>query len=473
MQEPSSEGKSLERLLHPDSIAIIGVARAQDKIGNVILRNLEARGYTGKVYPINPRATTDILGKKTYSSLEEVPGPIDLAVVALPAGAVVDSVRQCAAKKVGFVIVISGGFSETGEAGKAMEKEIFDSVKNSNTRVIGPNTVGVYVPDSKVSTALTLPERSSLPPSGKIGFISQSGALGLLTLDSISEYGLGISAFVNIGNRIDLSEEELIENFASDQNTRSIVVYLESFHNGKKFFEIARKVIGRKPIVLLKGGRTDRGAKAASLHTGALSTNEVVVEGALQQIGITRAYDETELMDYGKVLAYQRPVHGRNVAILTTAGGIGVITSDYVSDEEATGLAMARFSDSTKSKIRDVITSIGSCENPVDLTSEGSTEDYGKVLKILNGDDGVDAILVYALFQTARVDQSLIEVLREQTILGKPTVVGIIGSSSYVKNMLVLAERYNIPAYPSIPRVVKALKVLFSRGAYLQKRGYL
>lgn len=463
-----------ETLLHPEAVAIVGAAREEGKVGNVILRNLVSNGYRGKIYPVNPKATGEILGIRAYPSLASIPEPVDLAVIVLPASVIIDSVRECVKKKVKFAIVISGGFSEIGEEGKELEHKLLEVIENSGTRIIGPNTVGVYFPAAKLSTALNLPERSSFPPLGTIAFISQSGALGLQTLDTISEYGTGISAFVNLGNRIDLSEEELIRYFADDPGTSSIVLYLESFHDGNKFFEAARAVSKTKPIVVLKGGRTESGAKAAFLHTGSLSTNAEVVKGVFDQVGVVQAYDETELMDYGKALAYQKPLAGGRIAIVTTAGGLGVITSDYIASEEhGVGLLLAKLSDSTKKKIRDIIVPIGSPENPIDLTSEGSTENYRQVLKILNEDDAVDGIVVYALFDTAKVDESLIDVLEEQMRVGKPMVVGTIGSSKYKKSMLAEAEKRKIPAYPSTVRAVNALKALYSRGMYLQRRGLL
>jgi len=223
---------------------------------------------------------------------------------------------------------------------------------------------------------------------------------------------------------------------------------------------------------VLKAGRTQGGAKAAALHTGALATDDGVVDGVLKQIGAIRAYNETELIDYGKALAYQRPLTGRNIAVLTTAGGVGVITADNLASEDhGVGLSLARLSESTKEKIRRVIVPFGSTENPIDLTADGSTDHYRKVLGILDKDSSVDGIAVYALFNTARVDETLLDVVEEQSKAGnKPTVVGIIGSG-YAKKMLIEAERRRILAYPSVARVVGALKVLYCRGVYLRKRG--
>lgn len=457
-----------EHLLNPKSIAIIGASKDEKKIGNVVLKNLLYYGYKGKIYPVNPKNET-IFGFKTYQSIKDIDDEIDLAVITLPANLVPDSVKECVEKEVKYVIAIAGGFSETGEKGAELERKILEYIKNSNTRLIGPNTVGVYLPRAKVSTALTLPDRTALPGEGNLAFISQSGALGLLTMDTISEYGIGVSAFINLGNRIDLSEIELLDYFKNDENTKSILFYLETFKNGRVFYEKSKEIVKSKPIVVLKAGRTAAGAKAASLHTGALATNDNVVDGALKQAGIIRAYSETELIDYGRALGYQKPLFGDRIAVVTTAGGLGVITADYVSSEiNGVGLSMAKLSDETKRALRDVIVPFGSVENPVDLTADGSTEQYDKVIEILNRDENVDGIIVYALFQTAKVDETLIDVL-EKHMNGKPMVVGILGSL-FGKKMLIEAEKRRIPAYPSMERTVKAMKVLYIRGKYLKGR---
>jgi acetyl coenzyme A synthetase (ADP forming)-like protein len=457
-----------DHLLNPRSIAIIGASSDEKKIGNVVVKNLIYFNYSGRIYPVNPKSEK-IYGLKTYPSIEDINDEIDLAIITLSAPLVPDAVEACVKKNVKYVIVIAGGFSETGEKGAELEREILQKINGTNTRIIGPNTVGIYVPRSNVSTALTLPERTALPGDGKIAFISQSGALGLLTMDTISEYGTGISAFINLGNRIDLSENELLKYFENDEKTGSIVLYIENFKDGREFYKVARETILKKPIVVLKSGRTSEGAKAASLHTGALSSNDAITDGVLRQAGIIRAYSETELMDYGKVLAYQRPLFGDRIAIITTAGGLGVITADYlVSENNGVGMKLANLSEETKKKIKENIVPFGSAENPIDLTADGSTEQYSRVLEILNYDQNVDGIIVYALFQTAKVDETLIDVL-EKYMKGKPMVVGILGSK-IGKRMILEAERRGIPAFPSMERTVKAIKVLYMRGKYLKGR---
>lgn len=459
----------IDTLFNPGSIAVIGASRNQEKIGYTVLRNLKETGFRGQIYPINKTAD-EILGFKCYPTVSDVGSKIDLAVIALPAKYAPEQVRECAKVGVDYIIAIPGGFSETGHEGKLLEEEIIGILKQSKTRLIGPNTVGVYFPHSGVNTALTPPDRVLFPPKGDIAFISQSGALGLLTMDSISEYGVGISAFVNLGNRIDLDEIELLEYFRTDDKTRSIVMYVENVTNGRPFYEKIKEINKVKPIVMLKAGRTQASAKAASLHTGAMATNDAVFDGALHQAGAVRAYDETELLDYGRALAYSKPLKGKNIAVVTTAGGVGVITTDYISSQtNGIGLSMANLSEATKQRIKEVIVPFGSAENPIDLTADGSVSDYEKVIGILMEDDGVDGIIVYALPQTPKMDKSVVEVIERFAEREKPIIVGVIGSRMG-KEILIGLEKKKVPAFPSVQRTVKAVRALYDYSTYIERR---
>lgn len=459
----------INNLFNPGSIAVIGASRNPEKIGYAVLMNLKETGFRGNIYPIN-KSADEILGFKCYPSVSDVAGKIDLAVLALPAKYAPDQIRECVKIGVSYIIAIPGGFSETGEEGRKLEEEIKGILKQSDTRLIGPNTVGVYFPHSSVNTALTPPDRVMFPPKGDIAFISQSGALGLLTMDSISEYGVGISAFVNLGNRIDLNEIELLDYFHSDEKTRSIVMYIENVTEGRPFYEKIKEINRTKPVVVLKAGRTEASAKAASLHTGAMATNDAVFDGALRQAGVVRAYDETELLDYGRVLAYSRPLKGKNIAVVTTAGGVGVITTDYVSSKvNGIGLSMAVLSEETKRRIKEVIVPFGSAENPVDLTADGSVSDYGKVIGILMEDASVDGIIVYALPQTPKMDKSVVNVIEEFSRKEKPIIVGVIGSRMG-KEILIGLESKKIPAFPSVQRTVKAVRALYDYSTYIERR---
>jgi len=456
-------------LFSPASIAIIGASRDENKIGNVILRNLVSSGFPGRIYPVNP-SYPEIMDLKCYPSVKDIGDPTSIAVIVLPAHVVPQTVEDCISAGVKFLIIISGGFAETGLEGKKLSDRILSLIRNSGTRLIGPNTVGLYLPYSNINTTLTSYSRVSFPPPGNIGFISQSGALGLLTMDAISEYGIGISAFINLGNRLDVDETEFLDFFESDSRTGSVAIYMESVADGRSFYERIRRFNSRKPLVILKAGRTEQSAMAASLHTGAMASNDSIFNGMLSQAGSVRAYDETELIDYARVLAYSKQMTGNRIAVLTTAGGVGVISTDYISDSRSIKpLQMARLSENTKDQIRKVIVPYGSAQNPIDLTADGSVNDYDRVLEILMRDDDVDAVLVYALPQTPKMDIGVVDVVEKHVKAGKPIVVGVLGYK-IAKQLLVEFERRKIPAYPSVHRSVKSLGALYEYSAFRSVR---
>ncbi len=457
-----------ERLLNPRSVAVIGASTNPKKIGYVVVENLKNNGYQGKVYPVNPKGGK-LLGFKIYKNVEEIPEErIDLSVITLPAETTV-ALFESVARKSRFVIPIAGGFGETGEKGKKMEEELRRIAKKYGTRVIGPNTVGIYIPSTGVNTALVVPERSRFPGDGDIAFITQSGALGLLTMDSVSMYDVGFSAFINLGNRVDVNENELLQFFGDDEKSKVIILYIESFADGREFMRIAREVSKKKPIVVLKAGRTARGGRAASLHTGALGGSDAVADGAFKQCGVIRAYNEVELVDYARALAYGRPIKGNRIAVVTSAGGVGVVTTDYIESEvHGIGMKMADLSDETKRRIKEEVVPFASVENPVDMTAQASDDDYDGVLEALNSDENVDAILVYALFQTPLISEKLVDIITRWHREGdKPLVVGTIGSD-FALEMMRKFERNKVPVFPGIERSVKALKVLHKRAKILE-----
>ncbi len=455
-------------LVNPESVAVIGASANPNKIGHVVLKNLITHGFKGRVYPINPK-NYEILGFKVYKSILDVPeDKVDLTVITLPAELVVKIIDD-AASKSRFIIPIAGGFGETGEEGKKREMKLKEAAKKHGARIVGPNTVGIYIPSTGVNTALVVPERSHFPHDGDIAFITQSGALGLLTMDSVSMYDVGFSAFINLGNRVDVNENELMEYFGSDSKTKVIALYIESFSDGREFMRVAREISPRKPIVILKAGRTARGGRAASLHTGALAGSDAVADGAFKQCGAIRAYDEVELIDFSRALAYGKPICGNNIAVVTSAGGVGVVTTDYIeSKTRGIGMKMAELSSKTKRKIREEVVPFASVENPVDMTAQASDDDYDGVLEALNEDENVDAILVYALFQTPLISEKLVDIITKWARKGtKPIVVGTIGSE-FAINMMKKFERNRVPVYPSIERSVKALRVLRERARVLE-----
>lgn len=453
-----------ESLRNPGTVAVVGASPDKRKIGNAVLENLVNTGFKGKIFPVNP-SCTEIFGLKCYASLDQLEKGIDLVIVALPAKTSVEVLDQCVKNSSKFVIIVAGGFSELGSEGKKLEEQIKVKIKGSNTRVIGPNTVGLLFPHSELNTALTPSDRLFYPGKGEVAFISQSGALGLLVMDAITEFDMGVSGFVNIGNRSDVTEVDLIEMFSEDPFTKSIVLYLESISDGEKFYETVKRISPRKPIVVLKTGRSSEASKAAAFHTGALASDDRVLDGVLKQAGVVRAFDEMELLDYGKVLAYQPPLKGNRIAVVTTAGGVGVVTTDIMTGSTSgIELKMAKLSEDEQRELRKYVLPIASVSNPIDLTADGSNESYDTILDVLSKSENVDGIIAYALPQTPKIDLGIVKSLKRAS-QNKPLVAGVIGNR-LAKEVLKELESARIPAYPTIRRTVSATNALYEYGKY-------
>ena len=456
-----------EYLRNPRTVAVVGASPDVRKIGNAVLDNLIKSGFSGQIFPVNP-SYNEIMGLKCYPSLDHLQKGSDLVVIALPAKAALEVLDLCVRNYSKFVVIIAGGFSETGDEGRVLEDTIKAKIAESHTRVVGPNTVGLLFPHSALNTALTPSDRLFYPGKGSIGFISQSGALGLLVMDSITEFGLGVSGFVNIGNRADVTEIDLLSMFAEDPNTRSIVMYLESIASGERFFSMAKEVAAKKPVVLLKTGRSTEAAKAASFHTGALATDDRVLNGVLRQAGVIRAYDEVQLLDYGKALAYQTPLRGDRIAVITTAGGVGVVTTDLLTaPQDSLRLRMATLDEKEQTELKRHVLPIASVSNPIDLTADGSTEAYESILNVLTESENVDGIIAYALPQTPKMGIDIVNVLKEAS-RKKPMVVGVIGYRLATK-VLIELEKVKVPAFPSVRRTTDAMKALYLYGLYRRR----
>ncbi len=458
----------LERLFRPESVSLVGASNDPGKIGNVILKNLISSGYHGRIFPVNP-SQDEIMGLKCYPDIKSIGYGIDLCIIAIPARSSVSVVQDCVSLKVPFIVMIPGGFAETGDDGKALQSRISSLIEGTGTRIIGPNTVGIYVPGSGLNTTLTPADRVGFPSSGPIAFISQSGALGLLTMDTISEFGTGIHSFVNVGNRSDLDELDLLTYLASKPEVKGIALYLESIPRGHDFFRITSDVVKNKPLVILKSGRTETAAKAAMLHTASMATDDRVIEGIFRQIGIVRAQNETELMDFTRALSYSSHANGNRIAVLTSAGGVGVVTTDLLSLPAHPDLKIAEFSEHTKAEIRKVIVSFGSVQNPVDITADGSVNQVNDILAILNEADEVDMIMLYALPQTPKMTMDLVDVAVKWHRIGKPLLVGVLGFKE-AKQMLFSLEKEQVPAFPSISRTVRSAEALAKYSFYVRRK---
>ncbi|MBE0518598.1 MAG: CoA-binding protein [Thermoplasmata archaeon] len=459
----------LSPLFSPRSIALIGASASAGKISNVVLKNLLDSPF--KVYPVNPRED-EILGAHCYPSVSSIPDEIDLALIALPAMLSIRAVEDCIRKGVRIVIVTSSGFAESGQDGKILQDGLRDLIGVSGTRLLGPNTMGLMVPFHGLDTLFIPVEKSRRPPAGSIAIISQSGAVAVSFLEKAESFGMGISACIGLGNRVDINENELLEFFADDPNTDCVALYLESFADGRSFVDIARRISKIKPIVVLKAGRTSSGSRAASSHTGALaSDSDELVAGALRQAGVIRVYDDEELVDVARVLAYKGKIDGDRVCVVASAGGFGVIASDFVeSKEHGVGMTMAGLSEETRARLSKTMPTFSSVNNPVDLTAEVTDLMYEQVLEALQEDPGIDVIMMSLELQPPHVTQGLVDVAARRSSQGRiPIIISAFGGSRTQETLRALESR-KIPSYPTIWRAIRAIAALHQRGSYLMKQ---
>jgi acetate---CoA ligase (ADP-forming) len=377
---------SLQPFFDPSTVAVIGASPRTGSIGGELFRNVLRGEFRGAAFPVN-RSGESVAGVRAYRSVTEIGESIDLAVVCLPGSAVLAAAEDALAAGARALCVISAGFAEIGPEGEAREEELLELVRSHGARLLGPNCLGIAVAEPRLNA--TFGPRA-LPP-GKVGFSSQSGALGLAVLERAAERRLGLSAFVSIGNKADISSNDLLEYWEDDPHTDVVLLYLESFGNPRKFARVARRVARTKPIVAMKAGRTAAGARAASSHTAALAGSETAVDALFQQAGVLRVDTLEELLDFSGLLASQPLPRGRNVAVLTNAGGLGILSADAC---DAAGLGLPPLADSTVSELRGLLPAEASVSNPVDMLGSAVASTYEGVIPVLLRDPGLDALIV-------------------------------------------------------------------------------
>jgi len=462
----------LDVFFYPRSVAIVGASRDPRKVGYQILYNMKMR-YRGKLYPVNPRAE-EILGLKCYRSVKDIPDEVDLAVISVPAPSVPQVVEECGEKGVKGVIVISAGFKEVGNV--ELEQKLVEVVKRFGMRLIGPNCVGVYVPKTGMNTTFLNPQRMGFPEHGHIAFISQSGAFGVAVLDWASMRGLGISKFISVGNKADVDEADLLDYLVEDEDTRVITMYMEGIEPGKgrRFLEALKRTTPRKPVVVLKAGRSEEAARAIASHTGSLAGADQVYDAVFKQCGAIRSYGMEDLFDIAVALSLQPPAAGKRVGILTVGGGSGVMATDACSD---LGLKVPRLSDATVEKLRKVLLPIASPYNPVDVSGSARDEHLLDSLEILMKSGEVDAIIWIPYFMVPGISEEIVEkfVQRFREIsreLDRPIpIVGAATGGDYTWRLASKAEKMGIPMYLSVERAARAVWALAKYGEILQRFG--
>ncbi len=448
---------SMRPFFEPRVVAVVGANRERGRIGSEVLRNLRETGFTGTLVPVHPDADS-IEGLKAYPAIAAVPIPIDLAVIVVPAARVAAVVDECVAKGVKALVVISAGFAESGPEGRAMEAALVDRIRDAGIRMIGPNCMGIINTDPAFKLNATF--SPVYPPTGRVAFSTQSGALGLAILDYVRKLNLGISSFASIGNKADVSGNDLIQYWSLDPRTDVILLYLESFGNPKKFGQIARRVGRHKPIVAVKAGRSSAGARAASSHTGARATSDALVDTLLRQAGVIRTFTLDELFDVAALLSSQPVPAGRRVAIVTNAGGPAILAVDAC---EANGLELPPLAPESEAGLRTFLPPAASVANPVDMIASAGAEEYRRAIALVAADPNVDSLIVIFIPPIpAAAEQVASAIRRAAGECGKPVIAVFMGA----QGPLPLAP---VPSYTFPESAAVALARVTQYGEWLRK----
>jgi acetate---CoA ligase (ADP-forming) len=378
---------SLQNFFYPKSICIVGASTKEKSIGYEILKTIKVYGYTGKVFPVNPKAE-DVLGYKCFHSIEEIVEPIDLAIIVVSKQFTETSINSLLLKEVKSIILITAGFKEIGREGEELERRVLQKIKDDGARMLGPNCMGVINTLDAIKLNATFVAEK--PETGTMGFLSQSGALGAAVLNSLRESDIKFAHFISVGNKADINENDILPFWQNDNNIKTFTFYLESFVNGKDFIIPFMTGEVTKPTIVLKAGKTESGMKAASSHTGALSGKDKVVDALLHQFGIIRAENLNELFNTAKGFENFKMPAGNRIAVITNAGGPAILCVDSLEKEN---LVLAKFGNETKRKLREVVNPEGSIDNPVDLLPGGSADVYKKVSELVAEDENVDAVI--------------------------------------------------------------------------------
>lgn len=452
---------SLRPFFRPRSVAVIGASRRRGVIGGELFRNIVAGDFSGVAYPVN-RDGSPVAGVRAYRSIGEIPDPVDLAVICVPAEGVLEAARDALRKGVRALVVISAGFAEVGREGEERQDELLALVRAHGARLIGPNCLGITVASVRLNA--TFAARAARP--GNIGFSSQSGALGLALLEAAVTRGLGLSAFVSIGNKADVSSNDLLEWWEDDEETDAILLYVESFGNPRRFARIARRVARRKPILALKSGTSAAGQRAASSHTAALAGSEAAVDALFRQAGVIRTTSLEELVDAATLLSRRFRVSGSSVALVTNAGGLGILAADAC---EAVGLRLPVLSEATRAELAELLPAEASLQNPVDMLGGATAETYAAVVPRVLADPGVDAVVVLfvpAVSATAEDVAASVERAVREAETTKPVLAVIVSADGIPEP---LRDSPHVAAFVYPESAARALGHAAARAAWLRR----
>ena len=460
----------LRPFFEPKTVAIIGATNKKGKVGNVIFENFKKNKeqgiFKGSIYPVNPKLD-EIEGYKVYKGVKELPEDADLAVISIPAPFVPQTMKEIAEKGIKSVIIITGGFGELGEEGKKMEEEILQIAKENGIRIIGPNCVGVYVPDAGVDTVFLPDEKMDRPKSGSIAFVTQSGAFAAAMLDWAAGAGIGIGKMVSYGNKLDVDDADLMDYFIYDESIKAVTLYIEGVKEGRKFIEAAKRITKVKPVIALKSGKTEYGAKAASSHTGSLAGADIIYDAVFKQTGILRAEDFEHMFDVAKAFAKCKLPKGDRIGIITDGGGAGVMASDAVAKF---GLKMAELSEETIKYLKEHFPPHAVAGNPTDVVGDTDAQRYKYAIEAFVNDPNVDAIVIIVLFQVPLLkEEEIIEILAEYAKKSEKPIVAVAMGGKKTEYYAKMLENKGVPVYPTPERGVRAMAGLVQYAKYLEK----
>ncbi len=455
--------ETMNRLMRPRAVAVIGASDQPGKIGNSVMRNLVDGGFPGEIYPVNPKAS-EILGKRVYADVSELPDDVDVAVFAIPAKLVVDTIAKVGQKGIPTAILIPSGFAETGEV--ELQRQLVQTAREHGVRFVGPNIYGVYYTPQNMSAAFTTP----YDVKGPVALASQSGGIGMAILGFSRSTKLGVSAIVGLGNKADIDEDDLLTFFEQDDNTNCVALHMEDLKDGRAFVEVAQRVSKRKPIVVLKAGATPAGTKAAASHTAALAGDDKVYEDILAQAGVVRARGLNEMLQFARCLPILPTPTGENVVIITGAGGSGVLLSDACYSN---GLKLMEMPDDLNQAFMKFIPPFGAAGNPVDITGGEPPETYANTIRLGLEDDRIHALVLGYWHTTitppmtfAKVASEVVDEFRERGVR-KPIVASLAGDVEVEQASEYLFE-HGIPSFPyttETPVEVLAAKYRWARNA--------
>lgn len=456
---------SLQKFFYPKSVAVIGASRNPESVGYAVMKNMILNGFTGVIYPVNPKARA-VIGVKAYPNILAVPDQIDLAVIVVPNQMVPQVMEDCAEKGVGAVVVISAGFKETGPEGAKLEEEVASIAKRAGIRIVGPNCLGIINTDPNVRMNASFARE--MPRGGNLALISQSGALCVAALEYARQYGIGFSKVISLGNKADVTETDVLDYLQNDPETKVILMYVEDISQGRRFIETARYITGevRKPIIAIKAGRTAEGAGAASSHTGALASSDEVYEAIFTQSGVLRVDSVEELFNYAKAFASQPYPKGNGVAVISNAGGPAILATDAVV---RSGLKLAPLSEETKKALRASLSSAASVKNPVDLVGDANHIRYETALRHVLADDNVDAAVIILTPQAMTTVDDVARVVAASAPKYKKPVVACFMGVSDISSAIQILEDAGIPNFNFPEDAVRALAALYRFGEWVMR----